>query len=335
MNFRIIATDLAIDLGSSSIKVYKKGEGLILNEPSIVVLSQNAKKIMAIGREAKEMLGKTTDELILIRPLEHSLISDFNLTEAMLNYFFQKVNPGFSVIQPRVVIAVPSGITDIQQRAVEDASLHAGARDVIMVDESLAANFGMGLSPEEPKAILTVNIGAGTSEVALVSLNSVVACKTSKKAGDYIDALIIDYLRENKNLEIGENTAEKIKNSLMSLKVKDAQNTMNVEGRSHHDSKPERIILKSGELADLILPFADEVVEMMYRVLEKTPPELAGDIKNYGFVLTGGASMISGLREYIEKKVNLNSSMSEDPMLDPIRGAGLILENPERFMKFK
>lgn len=334
MGFRIVASDLAIDLGTSNIKVYKKASGIVMNEPSVLVLDHTSTDILAVGGEAKDMIGKTPDEIIVARPLSKGVVSDFNLTEAMLHYFFQKVNPGFSIIQPKVVICVPSGITDIQARAVEDAALHAGCRDVIMVDESLAANYGIGLSPEDPRGILTINIGAGTSEVAVISMNGIVATKTENHAGDYIDEKIVTFFKEKKSLEIGLNTAEKVKINLMSLKIKDGDNTMTVEGRDTKTAKPERVEVKSSELVDCILPFADEIIEMLYMVLEQIPPELSADIKNDGFVLTGGMSKLSGLKDYIENKTNLKSIISDDPSLDAITGAGMILENTDRFLKY-
>ncbi|MDY3006215.1 rod shape-determining protein [Anaerococcus porci] len=335
MNFRIIAKDLAIDLGTSSIEVYKKGEGVVICEPSLLVLDHQNKAIKAIGEPAKDMIGKTPDDIIVQKPIEKGVISDFNLTEAMLNYFFQKINPGFSVIQPRVVVCVPSGITDIEKRAVEDASLHAGSRDVIMVDESLAALFGIGLSPEDPRGVLALNLGAGTSEVCLVSLNGIVASKTMNLGGDYIDKEIVSFLRNKKKIEIGINTAENIKKEILSLKISDKEKSMNVEGRDLIDAKPKRIKLRSEELAEIILPFADKIVDMIYLVLEKTPPELSADIKNDGFIMTGGLSNIKGLKEFIEKKIDLKGHVSDNPELDAIKGAGIILEDPDRFFKYK
>lgn len=335
MNFRIVAKDLAIDLGTSSIEVYKKGEGVVIQEPSVLVLDHQNKAIKAVGEPAKEMIGKTPDEIIVQKPIEKGVISDFNLTEAMLNYFYQKINPGFSVIQPRVVVCVPSGITDIEKRAVEDASLHAGSRDVIMVDESLAALFGIGLSPEDPRGVLTLNLGAGTSEVCLVSLNGIVASKTMNLGGDYIDKEIVSFLRNKKKIEIGVNSAEKIKKEILSLIISDKDKSMNVEGRDLTDAKPKRIKIKSEELAEIILPFADKIVDMIYLVLEKTPPELSADIKNDGFIMTGGLSNIKGLKEFIEKKINLKGHISDNPELDAIKGAGIILEDPDRFFKYQ
>ena len=335
MKFQMVAKDFAIDLGTSNILVYKKGEGLIINEPSSLVLDENYTKVVAVGQQAKDMLGKTHEDIQVIKPIKNGVITDFNLTEAMLNYFFAKVNLGFSLIQPRVVIVVPSGITDIQKRAVEDAALHAGSRDIILVDESLAAAYGMNLSPDEPRGILMINMGAGTSQVAVISLNGIVVSATINKGGDYLDEKIVDFFREEKGLEIGKNTAEEVKNNLASLKIKDGSNEMKVNGRDLADARPKTVKVMSNELVTSILPFADEVCEMVLEALEKTPPEISSDIKRNGFALSGSLSKLKGLAEYIEKKIGLKSFHSEDPSTDAILGAGQILENPEKFLKYR
>lgn len=335
MKFQMIATDFAIDLGTSNILVYKKGEGLIINEPSSLVLDDNHTKVVAVGQQAKDMLGKTHEDIQVVKPIKNGVITDFNLTEAMLNYFFDKVNIGFSLIQPRVVIVVPSGITDIQKRAVEDAALHAGSRDIILVDESLAAAYGMNLSPDEPRGILMINMGAGTSQVAVISLNGIVVSSTMNKGGDYLDEKIVDYFREEKNLEIGKNTAEEVKINLASLKIKDGNNEMQVNGRDLLDARPKTVNVMSNELVSCILPFADEVCDMVLVALEKTPPEISSDIKRNGFALSGSLSKLSGLAEYIEKKIGLKSYHSEDPSTDSILGAGMILENPDKYLKYR
>lgn len=335
MAFRLVAKDIAIDLGSANIKVFQKEEGVVLNEPSVIVMDHTSSDILAVGSAAKDMIGKTPDKLIAVSPLAGGVVSDFNLTEALLNYFYQKINPGFSLLQSKVVISLPSGIREIEAKAVEEAALHAGARDVILVDESMAANFGMGLSPEDPRGILTINIGASTSEVSLISMNGIVSKKSLKKAGSYIDENIVRYFKENKGLEIGINTAENVKISLMSLKLKDADNSMVVEGRDVESAKPESVEVVSSDLVDCILPFLDEILEMVYEVMEKIPPELSSDVKRDGFVLTGGMASLQGLREFLENKINLIATVSENPSMDAINGCGVILENPDRFLKYK
>lgn len=335
MNLRMVATDFAIDLGTSNILVYKKNEGVIIDEPSMIVLDQNNTKVLAIGQEAKDMIGKTPSNIHVVKPIENGVITDFNLTEAMLKHFFNQVNPGTSIFQPKVVICVPSGITDIESRAIEDAALHAGSRDIILVDESLAAAFGMGLTPEDPRGILLLNLGAGTSEVSVISLNGIVTSKTINKGGDYIDDAIIDLFREKKRLDIGRQTAEDIKINLLSLRVKDGENSMSVDGRDLLSAAPKTVDIKSKDLVECIMPYADEIVSMIYEVLEKIPPELTSDIKKDGFGLTGGISKVRGLREYIEHKLNLSSYLSENPETDAILGTGKILEDPDRFFKYR
>lgn len=270
MSLRMVATDFAIDLGTSNILVYKKDEGLILNEPSLIVLDENNTKVLAIGNEAKEMIGKTPSDIHVVKPIINGVITDFNLTEALLSHFYNEVNPGMSLLQPKVVICVPGGITDIESRAIIDAALHAGSRDIILVDESLAAAFGMGLTPEDPKGLLLINLGAGTTEVAVISLNGIVTSKTLNKAGDKIDEAIIELLKDKKKIDIGKNTAENIKINLLSLKVKDAEKTMNIDGRDLLSAAPKTVNISSKDLVDCILPFADEVVSMIYEVLEKS-----------------------------------------------------------------
>ena len=335
MNLRMVATDFAIDLGTSNILVYKKNEGVIIDEPSMIVLDQNNTKVLAIGQEAKDMIGKTPSNIHVVKPIENGVITDFNLTEAMLKHFFNQVNPGTSIFQPKVVICVPSGITDIESRAIEDAALHAGSRDIILVDESLAAAFGMGLTPEDPRGILLLNLGAGTSEVSVISLNGIVTSKTINKGGDYIDDAIIDLFREKKRLDIGRQTAEDIKINLLSLRVKDGENSMSVDVRDLLSAAPKTVDIKSKDLVECIMPYADEIVSMIYEVLEKIPPELTADIKKDGFGLTGGISKVRGLREYIEHKLNLSSYISENPETDAILGTGKILEDPDRFFKYR
>lgn len=335
MSFKMVATDFAIDLGTSNILVYKKNEGVIINEPSMIVLDQNNTKVLAIGKEAKEMIGKTPSSIHVVKPIENGVVTDFNLTEAMLKHFFDEVNPGTSIIQPKIVICVPSGITDIESRAIEDAALHAGSRDIILVEQSLAAAFGMGLTPEDPRGILTLNLGAGTSEICVISLNGIVASKTLKMGGDDIDKNIQNFLREKKNIEVGINTVELIKKELLSLRLKDKDIGMEVEGRDVKDAQPKRIKVTSEEIAPCISEFADSLIEMIYLVMEKTPPELSSDIKNDGFLMTGGMANVRGLREYIEKIINLKAKISDKPELDAIKGAGLIMENPDRFLKYQ
>ena len=335
MNLRMVATDFAIDLGTSNILVYKKNEGVIIDEPSMIVLDQNNTKVLAIGQEAKDMIGKTPSNIHVVKPIENGVITDFNLTEAMLKHFFNQVNPGTSIFQPKVVICVPSGITDIESRAIEDAALHAGSRDIILVDESLAAAFGMGLTPEDPRGILLLNLGAGTSEVSVISLNGIVTSKTINKGGDYIDDAIIDLFREKKRLDIGRQIAEDIKINLLSLRVKDGENSMSVDGRDLLSAAPKTVDIKSKDLVECIMPYADEIVSMIYEVLEKIPPELTADIRKDGFGLTGGISKVRGLREYIEHKLNLSSYISENPETDAILGTGKILEDPDRFFKYR
>lgn len=335
MKFRIIANDFAIDLGTSTVSIYKKNEGLVLREPSLMVLDDNSTKVLAVGDFAKEMLGKTPSNIHVVKPIVNGVITDFNLTEAMLNYFFDKINPGMSLIQPKVVISIPDGITDIETRAIEDAALHAGSREIILVPQTLAQAFGMGLAPDDPRAILMISMGAGTTEVSVLSLNGIVTNSSINKGGDYIDQAIIDLFKNKKKLDIGKNTAESIKNSILSLRVKDGDLSMNIDGRDLISATPKTIEVKSRELVEAVIKYADEVMNMIYEVLEKTPPELTADIRRDGFYLSGGFSNLKGIREYIESKLNISSYISDDPGSDAIIGAGKILEDTDRFLKYR
>lgn len=335
MKFRIIANDFAIDLGTSTVSIYKKNEGLVLREPSLMVLDDNSTKVLAVGNLAKEMLGKTPSNIHVVKPIVNGVITDFNLTEAMLNYFFDKINPGMSLIQPKVVISIPDGITDIETRAIEDAALHAGSREIILVPQTLAQAFGMGLAPDDPRAILMISMGAGTTEVSVLSLNGIVTNSSINKGGDYVDQAIIDLFKNKKKLDIGKNTAESIKNSILSLRVKDGDLSMNIDGRDLISATPKTIEVKSRELVEAVIKYADEVMNMIYEVLEKTPPELTADIRRDGFYLSGGFSNLKGIREYIESKLNISSYISDDPGSDAIIGAGKILEDTDRFLKYR
>ena len=335
MKFRMIANDFAIDLGTSTVSIYKKNEGLVLREPSLMVLDDNSTKVLAVGDLAKEMLGKTPSNIHVVKPIVNGVITDFNLTEAMLNYFFDKINPGMSLIQPKVVISIPDGITDIETRAIEDAALHAGSREIILVPQTLAQAFGMGLAPDDPRAILMISMGAGTTEVSVLSLNGIVTNSSINKGGDYIDQAIIDLFKNKKKLDIGKKTAESIKNSILSLRVKDGDLSMNIDGRDLISATPKTIEVKSRELVEAVIKYADEVMNMIYEVLEKTPPELTADIRRDGFYLSGGFSNLKGIREYIESKLNISSYISDDPGSDAIIGAGKILEDTDRFLKYR
>lgn len=257
------------------------------------------------------------------------------MTEALLNYFFKKVNGGFSFLQPRVVICVPSSITDIQARAVEDAALHAGSRDVILVDQTLAAAYGMDLSPDEPRGIFMLNLGAGISEASVVSLNGIISTKSIDKAGDYIDDEIVEFFRNKLGLEIGKNTAENVKKNLISLRVSDKNNTMKVDGRDLETAMPKTVEVKSKDLVECVMPFANDICELIYEVLEKIPPEISSDVKKDGIFLTGGLTGLKGLSEYISDRAGLRVNISEDPLTDAIKGAGIILDNPDRFVKYR
>lgn len=330
--FRIKASDLAIDLGTANTLVYKKNFGLLVNEPTVVVLDQTNHELIKIGNEAKEMLGKTPEKYFALYPLENGIVSNFDFTEAILNHFFDKVNPGFSILQPKVVISIPSGVTDIQRRAVEDAALHAGCRDVILIEESLAACAGALKNVKSPEGKMIINIGAGTGEVAVISMGAIVCSKSIRSGGDDIDKNIINYIKKRYKVEIGKLTAEKIKNELCSLKVDKANNSMIVSGRDLRKAMPVSITVKSQEFISCFENYLEKLLDAIMIVLESTPPELSADIKKNGIVLTGGLSLLDGLREYIQNYINLKIIAVKNPELVTIKGCGYILENLEDFI---
>ncbi|MCI5839744.1 MAG: rod shape-determining protein [Peptoniphilaceae bacterium] len=331
--FRVFATDIAIDLGTANILVYKRKEGIIANEPSVIAIEEKSGEIKAIGKEAKEMIGKTGTQVRALRPIENGVISNFDMTQALLSYFFKLANPGISIFQPRAVIAVPSGITDVQRRAVEDAVLQADCRDVILVEESLASAFGMNIDAEKPKGNLVLNSGAGTTEVALISMSTIVYGKTIKKGGDTIDKNIINYIRDNKGILIGKNDSEEIKLKIASLKLSRADDTAIVYGRSLKTGDPTSVEIRTAEILDCVLPYLDEVVDTVKEVLENTPPELSSDIRKRGIFLTGGSCLLDGFKEYISQNTRLKVTVADDPLTVAINGAGYILNNLNIFLK--
>lgn len=334
MSFRLRASDFALDLGTSNILLYKKEAGLVANESSVVVLDENTAEILKFGEDAKDLIGKTPDDVAIVRPIVSGAISDFNITEAMLNYFFQKINPGFSVVQPRVIISTAYSITDIQRRALEDAALHAGAGDVTLMNQSLAASFAMGLNPNEAKGLLLVNLGGGISEVTLISLNGIVAGEFIKKGGDDLDEEIMKAFRKDMGFEIGKNTAEEVKNTLASLLLKDKDKDMEIDGRDSKTGRPIRYQITASQLIPIFISYAGEVIEMIYRVMEKTPPALSADIMKNGIYFTGGLSLLKGLVEYIQSQIEIPCFLSENPLEDTIRGCGMVVENRDLIKRF-
>jgi rod shape-determining protein MreB len=323
----LFSNDLAIDLGTANTLVFVKGEGIILNEPSIVAIHQADHSVLAVGHEAKAMLGRTPGNILAIRPLKDGVIADFDVTEKMLHYFITRAHRGRrSILRPRVVVGVPSGITGVERRAVRDSAMQAGAREVYLIDEPMAAAIGAGLPITEPGGNLVVDIGGGTTEVAVISLSGVVYCKSLRVAGDEMDEAIIQYIRKHYNLLIGERRAEEIKITLASAWPTGGEpRTMEVKGRDLVDGIPKSIVISEEEVREALRELITMIVETIHTCLERTPPELAADIVDEGIVLTGGGALLRGLDQLLREQTNLPVTVAENPLSCVALGVGKVL----------
>ncbi len=333
--FRIMAPDLAIDLGTANTIVARLDKGIVIEAPTVVALDFKKMEILAVGKEAKDLIGKSPEDVAAIRPLKDGVISDFDLTQAMLEYNIHKALPGISVIAPRLTICVPSGSTDVENRAIQDACLQSGARDVYLVEETLASAYGAGLIEESMAGAMVLNIGAGTTEVAVVTSYGIITSESIKKGGDDLDAQIIELLRESHNIIMGENTAEKVKKTIASLKIDEQSNAMEISGRDSQTGMPISVDIFASDITEVLIAMADEIVEQIRITLEKTPPELASDIMRKGLFITGGGSQINGLAEYIEDQINITTKFSENPSLDTINGVQIIMKNIDQLRNSK
>jgi len=327
--------DLAIDLGTANTLVFVRGEGIVLNEPSVVAIHEADQSIIAVGREAKAMLGRTPGNIRVIRPLKDGVIADFDITEKMLGYFIsQTPRRHRTILRPRVVVGVPSGITQVERRAVRDAAMHAGARAVYLVEEPVAAAMGAGLPIEEPGGNLIVDIGGGTTEVAVISLAGVIYCKSVRIAGDHMDEAIRQHIRKHYNLLIGERRAEEIKISLGSAYPGDGeQRTIDVKGRDLVDGFPKTVVLTEDDVREALRDSVMAIVGTVRSCLEQTPPELAADIVDTGIVITGGGGLLRGLDRLIGAETQLPVTVAKDPMSCVALGVGRVLDELELLKK--
>lgn len=331
--FSFFSNDIAIDLGTANTLVYVRDKGIVLNEPSVVAVKQNTKKVLAAGREAKEMLGKTPESIIACRPMRDGVIADFELTEAMLRYFIQKVHDNRrTLVAPRMIIAVPSGITQVERRAVIDSAKQAGARDKPMtIIEPMAAAIGAGLPVHEPFCSMVVDIGGGTTEVAVITLSGAVFCRSIRIGGDEMDRAIVQYVKRKYNLLIGERTAEQTKMKIGTVMLEGEQKSMEVKGRDLVTGVPKTIILTSAEVNEALLETIANIVDVVRVALENTPPELASDLVDRGIVMAGGGSLLQGLDRLLAKETGLPVKMAENPLLCVALGAGKVLERLDFF----
>ncbi|NQU95390.1 MAG: rod shape-determining protein [Candidatus Omnitrophica bacterium] len=316
---------MGIDLGTANTLVYVKNQGIVLCEPSVVAVQAGSSNVLAVGEEAKRMLGRTPGTIVAIRPMRNGVIADFEITEAMLRYFIKKVHNSRRLVRPRMVIAIPSGITEVEKRAVKDSALHAGAREVFMVEEPIAAAIGVGLPIHEPSGSMIIDIGGGTTEMAVISLAGVVFSKSIRIAGDEMDESIINYLKKTYNLMIGERTAEEIKLKIGSAYPLDEELTMEVRGRDLVAGLPKMITVSSEEIRESLAEPIAQIVEAIRITLERTPPELSADLMEKGLILAGGGSLLRGLDKLIAEETGLPVHIAEDPLTAVALGTGRVL----------
>ncbi len=321
-----MAFDIGIDLGTASILVYVKGKGVVLKEPSVVAFDRDTNRIKAIGEEARLMFGRTPGNIVAVRPLRQGVISDYTVTEKMLKYFIQKAVGKQRFRKPLISICVPSQVTEVERKAVEDAAFQAGARDVKIIEEPIAAAIGAGIDIARPCGNMIVDIGGGTSDIAVISLGGTVVSASIKIAGDDFDDAIVRYMRKKHNLLIGERTAEDIKIRIGSAYPRPESVTVDVRGRNLVTGLPKTITVTSEETEEALKDTTSQIVEAVHSVLEKTPPELAADIADRGIVLTGGGSLLYGLEELIESKTGITTMTAEDPMTAVAIGTGRYVE---------
>lgn len=325
--------DMGIDLGTASTLIYIKGEGIVLCEPSVVAIHKETNQVVAVGDDAKKMLGRTPGNIIAIRPMKDGVISDFEVVEQMLRRFIEKARPHRFLLRPAVVIAVPSGITEVEKRAVRDSAERANARSVVLIEEPKAAAIGVGLPVEEPAGNMIVDIGGGTTELAVISLGGIVFAKSIKIAGDEMDSAIIEYLRKNYNLMIGERTAEEIKIRIGSAYPLEEELTMDVRGRDLIAGLPKTVSITSVEIREALHDPVQAITNASKETLEHTPPELAADLIDRGIVMAGGGSLLRGLDKRIAEETGLPVHIADDPLTAVVMGTGQVLNIPSRIRK--
>jgi rod shape-determining protein MreB len=325
----LFSNDLAIDLGTANTLIYVKGEGIVCNEPSVVAVqkeSRGGRKVLAVGAEAKKMVGRTPGNIVAIRPLKDGVIADFEITEAMLRYFIQKIHNRKTLVRPRIIICVPFGITEVEKRAVKESAESAGAREVYLIEEPMAAAIGAGLPITEPTGNMIVDIGGGTTEVAVISLAGVVFSKSVRVGGDKMDEAIAQYIKRKYNLLVGERTAELIKITIGSAYPAQEIQTMEIKGRDLVAGVPKTVEISDEEIRDSLLEPINQIVEAVRIALERTPPELASDIVDKGIVLAGGGALLRNLDVLLREETGLPIMLADDPLTAVVMGAGRALD---------
>ena len=325
------SSDLAIDLGTANTLVSIKGKGIVINEPSVVAIKddKHKKRVLAVGKAAKEMVGKTPKNIVAIRPMKNGVIADFSVTEEMIRYFIQKVHNRKGLIRPRIVICVPYGLTQVERKAVKESAMSAGAREVYLIEEPMAAAIGAGLPIKDPQGSMVIDIGGGTTEIGVISLGGLVVSKSIRVAGDKFDRAIVDYINKKYNLIIGERAAEEIKMEIGSAVKLDEELKMQVQGKNRISGLLETITVTSEDIREALKEPVKEIGEAVKQVLEETPADLAGDIVENGIVLTGGGALLKGLDKYLSDLVLLPVYIAEEPLLAVARGTGRVLDEIE------
>lgn len=330
----LFSRDIGIDLGTATTLVYVSGQGIIINEPSVVAIDRNTKKALAIGAEAREMVGRTPSHIVAIRPLRDGVISDFDMTERMLHYFIHKAQDRRGKLaRPRVVVGIPSGVTEVEKRAVNEAALSAGAREAYLVDEPMAAAIGAGLPVSDSVGSMVIDIGGGTTEVAVISLGGIVSSRSIRVAGDEMDEEIIQYARQKYNLLIGERMAERTKIAIGSAYPLAQEQTITIRGRNLITGLPEAIEMSSVEVREALASSVEIIVEAVRNTLDETPPELVSDLMEQGIAMTGGGALLQGLPERLAAETHMNVYRAEDPVTCVARGAGATVTDLDRYYK--
>ena len=331
--FSLFSNDIGIDLGTANTLVYVKGKGIVLREPSVVAIDKNRRKVLAVGAEAKLMLGRTPSNITAVRPLRNGVIADFEVTQEMIKYFIRKVHNRRSLLHPRIVIGIPSSITEVEKRAVQESAEQAGAREVLLIEEPMAAAIGSDLPVSEPHGSMICDIGGGTTEVAVISLGGMVVTNSIDVAGDEMDDCIVQFFRRKHNLVIGETTAEEVKIQIGSVFHLKEEKTIEVKGRDQAKGLPKTILVTSEEIRQALMEPVQLIVDVIKQVLEETPPELSSDLVDRGMVLAGGGSLLRGFPELIRQETELPVHRAADPLSCVALGCGKYLEELDKIQQ--
>ncbi len=326
-NLSFLSSDLAIDLGTANTLVFAKGKGIVVSEPSIVAINKITAKVEAIGKDAKEMLGRTPGNIVAIRPMKDGVIADFEITEKMLSYFIRKAHNRNTLVRPRIIVGIPSDVTQVEKRAVKDSALKAKASEVYLVDQAMAAAIGAGLPITEPSGNMVVDIGGGTTDIAVISLAGIVYSKSVRVAGNEMDEAVTQYIKKKYNLLIGERTAEQVKLEIGSAFPMDEPMTMELKGRDLIEGIPKTLTVTDAEIREALTEPVSIIVNAVRVALERTPPELSADIVDRGIVLTGGGSLLKGLDKLLREETGLPVSVAEDPLSSVVLGTGKMLSD--------